>query len=56
MNKRFSCKTASENYAFSQSYFRKLIFEKKVPFHKLGKSVRFYKSDLDAHFEAKRSK
>lgn len=53
MEKQFSCKTAAEHYSFSQSYFRKLIFEKKVPVHKIGKSVRFYQSDLDAHFELK---
>jgi len=54
MNTLFSCRTAAERYSFSQAYFRKLIAEQKVAFHKFGRSVRFYKSDLDAHFEAKR--
>lgn len=50
--KQFSCKTAAEHYSFSQSYFRKLIFEKKISTHKIGKSIRFYQSDLDAYFES----
>ena len=56
MEKIFSVRTASQHFSFSQAYFRKLIYERKVKFHKMGKSVRFYASDLYAHFEAKLEK
>jgi len=56
MKKRFSVRTASEFYSFSQAYFRKLIYEKQVAYHKLGRSVRFYADDLDAHFKKKLKK
>lgn len=56
MKKQFSCKTAADHYSYSQAYFRKLIYKKIVPHHKLGKSVRFYADDLDAYFKAKMRK
>ena len=56
MEQLHSCRTASSFYGYSQSFFRKLILNNIVIHHKLGTSVRFYKSDLDAYFEAKRGK
>ena len=54
MKQILSCRTASEFYSYSQAYFRKLISNNTVAYHKLGYSVRFYKSDLDAHFSSKK--
>jgi len=53
MEKQYSCKTASEHYSYSEDYFRKLVYEKQVPFHKIGRQVRFNQSDLDKHFKSK---
>ena len=54
MEQLLSCKTASTFYSYSQDYFRKLIYENKVPFEKIGRQVRFKKSDLDKWFESKK--
>ncbi len=51
MNKEYSIKTAAERWSFSQAYFRKLVFEKTIPYHKLGRNVRMYEKDLIAHFK-----
>ena len=56
MDKQYSCRTASVEYSMSESYFRKLVQNKAIAFHKFGWSLRFNKKDLDAHFEAKRVK
>jgi len=54
MKKQFSCRTAAEFYSYSQAYFRKLILSKSIKYHKLGRSVRFYKDDIDAYFSSKK--
>ena len=51
MEKQFSCKTAAEYYAFSQDYFRQLVFNEKIKYNKICRQVRFNKSDLDKYFE-----
>ncbi len=56
MDRQFSCRTASIEYSMSEAYFRKLIQAKAVAFHRFGRSVRFDKMVLDAHFESKRVK
>jgi len=55
MEQLLSCKTASIHYSYSEHYFRKLIFELRVPFEKIGRQVRFKKSDLDEWFELKKT-
>jgi len=38
---------AAEYMRFSPSYLRKLVMNKKVPFFKIGRAVRFDKEELD---------
>jgi excisionase family DNA binding protein len=38
----------------SVRYVRRLVAERRIPFHKLGRSVRIKASDLDAHVDAGR--
>jgi len=54
MEKQFSCRTAAVFYSYSQAYFRKLISNNTVAYHKIGRNVRFKKSDLDAYFLSKK--
>jgi len=51
MEKQYSCKTAAEHYAYSEDYFRKLVFEKKIEFNKFGRQIRFDESVLNKHFD-----
>lgn len=53
MEQLHSCRTAAGAYGYSEAFFRKLILNNVVKYHKLGRSVRFYKTDLDAYFMAK---
>jgi excisionase family DNA binding protein len=38
----------------SVCYVRRLVAERRIAFHKLGRSVRIKASDLDAHIDAGR--
>ena len=53
MEKLYSCKTASDFFAYSQGYFRRLIDKKLIPYEKQGSNVRFKESDLVKHFKDK---
>ncbi len=38
----------------SERYVRRLVAERRIPFHKLGRCVRIKTADLAAHIEAGR--
>ncbi|WP_342775894.1 helix-turn-helix domain-containing protein [Micromonospora pisi] len=38
----------------SERYIRRLVAERRIPFHKLGRSVRIKAVDLAAHVESGR--
>ena len=38
----------------SSRYVRRLVAERRIPFHKLGRSVRLLTSDVQAHIAAGR--
>ncbi|MDI5938843.1 excisionase family DNA-binding protein [Micromonospora carbonacea] len=38
----------------SERYVRRLVAERRIPFHKLGRSVRIKAADLAAHVESGR--
>ncbi len=56
MEQQFSCKSAAKHYSYSEVYFRKLVTFEKVPYHHIGRNVRFDKSDLDKYFLEKMKK
>ena len=45
---------AAERMAMSVRYVRRLLADRRIPFHKLGRSVRLKASDVDAHVDAGR--
>jgi excisionase family DNA binding protein len=45
---------AAERMAMSVRYVRRLVAERRIAFHKLGRSVRLTASDVDAHVNAGR--
>ena len=49
-------KQAAEMLQFSPSYMRKLVMRRKVPFIKIGRSVRFRKEDLEQMLDSNYSK
>jgi len=44
----------AEQLGTSERFVRRLVFERRVPFHKVGKSVRFDPRDIDAWLAAHR--
>jgi excisionase family DNA binding protein len=45
---------AADRIKMSERYVRRLIAERRIPFHKLGRSVRIKAVDLAAHVDAGR--
>jgi excisionase family DNA binding protein len=45
---------AAEFLKMSERYVRRLVAERRIPFHKLGRSVRIKTADLMAHMDAGR--
>jgi excisionase family DNA binding protein len=45
---------AAARINMSERYVRRLVAERRIPFHKLGRSVRIKAVDLAAHVEAGR--
>ncbi|RKT53071.1 excisionase family DNA-binding protein [Saccharothrix australiensis] len=50
----FSVPEAAEYMSTTVRFVRRLIAERRVPFHRLGRLIRFKKVDLDAFIEAGR--
>lgn len=47
MDGYLSVAEAAEHLNTSERFVRRLVSERRVPFHKVGRHVRFAKSDLD---------
>jgi excisionase family DNA binding protein len=45
---------AADYIKMSERYVRRLAAERRIPFHKLGRSVRIRRVDLVAHMDAGR--
>jgi excisionase family DNA binding protein len=45
---------AAEVMGMSTRYVRRLVAERRIAFHKLGRSVRIARADIDAYVEAGR--
>jgi excisionase family DNA binding protein len=45
---------AAERMRMSKRYVRRLVAERRIPFHKLGRSVRLAESDIAAFLAAGR--
>ncbi|GIG89202.1 helix-turn-helix domain-containing protein [Plantactinospora endophytica] len=45
---------AAARIQMSERYVRRLVAERRIPFHKLGRSVRIRAVDLAAHLDAGR--
>jgi len=45
---------AAERLGVTERFVRRLIEERRVPFYKVGRLVRFDPAELDAWFEAQR--
>lgn len=41
-----------KEYAISQNNQKKLRMHRKIPFYKIGKYIRYKKSDIEAWFES----
>jgi excisionase family DNA binding protein len=49
-----TCQEAAEYLHVPVRFIRRLIAERRIPFHKCGRYVRLKRSDLDAFVEAGR--
>lgn len=47
MCKTFSVKTLSTHYGISPSKIRKMIVDKEIPYHKVGRSIYFDKQEIE---------
>jgi excisionase family DNA binding protein len=54
MEEVLTVEQAAERINMSVRYVRRLVAERRIPFHKLGRSVRIMASDLDAYVQAGR--
>jgi excisionase family DNA binding protein len=45
---------AAERLSVSQSFVRRLVLERRVPYFKVGKYIRFESTDLDDRLAARR--
>lgn len=45
---------AADYLNVSERFVKRLVFEKRIPVHKLGRHVRIRQADLDAYLEANR--
>ncbi|MFE2752814.1 helix-turn-helix domain-containing protein [Actinosynnema sp. NPDC059335] len=52
--KHFSVPEAAEYMSTTERFVRRLVAERRIPFHRLGRLIRFKKADLDAFIEAGR--
>ena len=49
-----SAEEAAEVMGMSASHVRRLVAERRIAFHKLGRSVRIARGDIDAYVAASR--
>ena len=49
-----SISEAATRLGVTERYIRRLVYERRVPFYKVGRLVRFRESDLDEWLEAGR--
>ena len=54
MEEVLTIEQAAARINMSERYIRRLVAERRIPFHKLGRSVRIKAVDLAAHVEAGR--
>lgn len=54
MDEVLTIEQAAVRLQMSERYVRRLIAERRIPFHKLGRSVRIRAVDLAAHLDAGR--
>ena len=54
MDEVLTIEQAAARIKMSERYVRRLVAERRIPFHKLGRSVRIKASDLTAHVDAGR--
>lgn len=54
MEKYLTISQAAARLGMSERYVRRLISERRIAFHRLGRSVRLAESDLAAHAQAGR--
>ena len=54
MDEVLTIEQAADRIKMSERYVRRLIAERRIPFHKLGRSVRIKAVDLAAHVDAGR--
>lgn len=50
--KLLTVKQAAERMNVGERFVRRLVFEKRIPFTKLGTHVRIAEADVDAYLEA----
>jgi excisionase family DNA binding protein len=54
MNELLTVKEAADRLGTAERFIRRLIFERRIPYTKLGRHVRIATSDLDAFVHAGR--
>lgn len=54
MDEILTVEEAAQRIKMSTRYVRRLVAERRIAFHKVGRSVRIKASDLAAHVEAGR--
>lgn len=54
MDEVLTMEQAATFMQMSERYVRRLVAERRIPFHRLGRSVRIKKVDLVAHLDAAR--
>ncbi|RKR89179.1 excisionase family DNA binding protein [Micromonospora pisi] len=54
MDEVLTIEQAAARIQMSERYIRRLVAERRIPFHKLGRSVRIKAVDLAAHVESGR--
>ncbi len=54
MDEVLTIEQAAARIQMSERYVRRLVAERRIPFHKLGRCMRIKASDLAAHVEAGR--
>jgi len=54
MKEHFSVPEAAEYMSTTVRFVRRLVAERRVPFHHLGRLVRFKRADIDAFIDAGR--
>ncbi|WP_243420613.1 excisionase family DNA-binding protein [Micromonospora globispora] len=54
MNEVLTVEEAAARMKMSVRYVRRLVAQRRIAFHKVGRSVRLKASDVDAHVDAGR--